>query len=151
VTGLIADERIYSTVVFEPYTPAHHFEGRKADPKFRAKLKTARGLVERVVEEVIPFTVVVANSFYGEAVLEGVLRDAPPQEPKALLDWVFSGRGLYHLCSLATNYCGYCCEDVRSGDPSCGSDSNKLGSRCLLSDPSAGLEGRRRTAGRSRM
>ena len=29
------------------------------------------------------------------ALLEGVLRDAPPKELKALLEWVFSGRGLY--------------------------------------------------------
>jgi hypothetical protein len=51
---------------------------------------------------------------------------------------------------LTTNYCEYCCEDVCGGDPSCRSDSNKLGPRCLLPDPSAALEGRRRTAGRSR-
>src|SRR3712207_1126642 len=50
-----------------------------------------------------------------------------------------------------TNYCEYCCEDVCGGDPSCRSDPNKLGPRCLLSDPSAALEGRCRTAGRSRM
>jgi hypothetical protein len=50
-----------------------------------------------------------------------------------------------------TNYCEYCCEDVCGGHPSCWSDSNKLGPRCLLSDVSAGLEGRRRTAARSRM
>jgi hypothetical protein len=62
--------------------------------------------------------------------------------------------GLRHKQTLSlksTNYCEYCCEDVCGGDPSCRSDSNKLGPRCLLPDPSAGPEGRRRTAGRSRM
>jgi hypothetical protein len=55
------------------------------------------------------------------------------------------------LHPASTNYCEYCCEDVCGGDLSCWSDSNKLGPRCLLPDPSAGLEGRRRTAGQSRM
>jgi SRSO17 transposase len=33
--SLLADERIYYRVDFEPYTPAHHFEGGKNDPNFR--------------------------------------------------------------------------------------------------------------------
>src|SRR5215210_4256427 len=34
VTSLLADERIYYPVDFEPYTPSHHFEGGKGDPAF---------------------------------------------------------------------------------------------------------------------
>jgi SRSO17 transposase len=67
VTSLVADEKLYWPVDLEPYTPAHHFEGGRADPKFRTKLKIASELVERAaVEEGIPFRAVVADSFYGE-------------------------------------------------------------------------------------
>jgi hypothetical protein len=67
VSSLWADEKIYWPVAFEPYTPAHHFEGGKEDPKFRTKLKIASQLVElSVQEESIPFRAVVADSFYGE-------------------------------------------------------------------------------------
>src|SRR5215216_1954086 len=68
VTSLLADEKIYWPVNFEPYTPAHHFAGGKEDPKFRTKLKIASQLVEQSVqeEEGIPFRAVVADSFYGE-------------------------------------------------------------------------------------
>lgn len=66
VTSLLADERIYYPVDFEPYTPAHHFEGAKNDPAFRTKLKIASQLVERAVQRSIPFRAVVADSFYGE-------------------------------------------------------------------------------------
>jgi SRSO17 transposase len=67
VTSLLADEKLYWPVDLEPYTPAHHFEGGKADPKFRTKLKIASELVERAaVDEGIPFRAVVADSFYGE-------------------------------------------------------------------------------------
>jgi hypothetical protein len=67
VSSLWADESIYWPVAFEPYTPAHHFEGGKANPEFRTKLKIARELVElSAVEEGIPFKAVVADSFYGE-------------------------------------------------------------------------------------
>ena len=67
VSSLWADEKIYWPVNFEPYTPAHHFEGGKEDPKFRTKLKIAAQLVEQSVqEEGIPFRAVVADSFYGE-------------------------------------------------------------------------------------
>jgi hypothetical protein len=67
VSSLWADESVYWPVAFEPYTPAHHFEGGKQDPKFRTKLKIARELVElSTVEEGIPFKAVVADSFYGE-------------------------------------------------------------------------------------
>ncbi len=57
---------MYWPVNFEPYTPAHHFEGGKNDPEFRTKLKIASQLVEQAVEEGIPFRAVVADSFYGE-------------------------------------------------------------------------------------
>jgi SRSO17 transposase len=66
VTSLLADERIYYPVDFEPYTPSHHFEGGKGDPAFRTKLKIASQLVEKALERSIPFNAVVADSFYGE-------------------------------------------------------------------------------------
>jgi SRSO17 transposase len=65
VTSLLADERIYYPVDFEPYTPAHHFEGAKNDPAFRTKLKIASQLVEKALQRSIPFEAVVADSFYG--------------------------------------------------------------------------------------
>jgi DDE superfamily endonuclease len=66
VSSLWANEKIYWPVNFEPYTPSHHFEGGKEDPKFRTKLKIAKELVEQSVQEGIPFRAVVADSFYGE-------------------------------------------------------------------------------------
>ena len=66
VTSLLADERIYYPVDFEPYTPSHHFEGGKQDPRFRTKLKIASQLVELAMERNMPFRAVVADSFYGE-------------------------------------------------------------------------------------
>jgi DDE superfamily endonuclease len=66
VSSLLADEKIYWPVNFEPYTPAHHFEGGKNDPAFRTKLKIASELVKHSVEKNIPFRAVVADSFYGE-------------------------------------------------------------------------------------
>src|SRR5215213_7361904 len=66
VSSLLADEKIYWPVNFEPYTPAHHFGGGKEDPEFRTKLKIASQLVESAAEEGIPFRAVVADSFYGE-------------------------------------------------------------------------------------
>ena len=66
VTSLLADERIYYPVDFEPYAPAHLFEGRKNDPAFRTKLKIASQLVEKALRRGSPFRAVVADSFYGE-------------------------------------------------------------------------------------
>jgi SRSO17 transposase len=66
VNSLWADERAYYPLQVEPYTPAHHFEGGKNDPKFRTKLEIARQLVERSLAEGVPFRAVVADSFYGE-------------------------------------------------------------------------------------
>jgi hypothetical protein len=66
VTSLWADEGVYHPVDFEPYTPAHHFEGGKNDPGFRTKLKIASQLVELATQRSIPFAAVVADSFYGE-------------------------------------------------------------------------------------
>jgi SRSO17 transposase len=63
---LWAEEGVYWPIAFEPYTPAHHFEGGKADRAFRTKLKIAKELVERAVEADGPFRAVVADSFYGE-------------------------------------------------------------------------------------
>ena len=39
VSSLLADEKLYWPVDFEPYTPAQYFEGGKQDPKFRTKLR----------------------------------------------------------------------------------------------------------------
>jgi hypothetical protein len=66
VSTLWADEGVYWPQDFEPYTPAHHFQDGKNDPKFRTKLKIAKELVMQAVEEGIPFRAVVADSFYGE-------------------------------------------------------------------------------------
>ncbi len=66
VTSLWADERVYWPVHFEPYTPAHHFENGKTNPKFRTKLAIAVELVGRAVEIGISFRAVVADSFYGD-------------------------------------------------------------------------------------
>src|SRR5215217_7408931 len=66
VSSLWADESAYYPVDFEPYTPAHHFDGGKNDPEFRTKLKIASELVELAVQRSVPFAAVVADSFYGE-------------------------------------------------------------------------------------
>jgi hypothetical protein len=66
VTSLLADERFYWPVAFEPYTPAHPFEGGKHNPKFRTKLKIAAQLVEQALADGVRFRAVVADSFYGE-------------------------------------------------------------------------------------
>jgi SRSO17 transposase len=66
VSSLWADEGVYYPVDFEPYTPAHHFEGANHDPYFRTKLKIASQLVERSIGRSVPFRAVVADSFYGE-------------------------------------------------------------------------------------
>jgi len=66
VSSLWAEEGIYYPLEVEPYTPAHHFEGAKNDPRFRTKLKIAQQLVERSVALGVPFRAVVADSFYGE-------------------------------------------------------------------------------------
>ena len=66
VSSLLADEGVYYPLEVEPYTPAHHFEGGKNDPRFRTKLKIAQQLVQRSVAEGVPFRAVVADSFYGE-------------------------------------------------------------------------------------
>ncbi len=50
----------------EPSTPAVSFAKGKKDPQFRTKLKIALQLVERALQEGIPFRAVVADSFYGE-------------------------------------------------------------------------------------
>src|SRR3954453_20664699 len=66
VSSLWADERIYYLVEVEPYTPAHHFEGGKANPEFRTKPQIALELVERALEMEIPFRAVVGGILYGE-------------------------------------------------------------------------------------
>src|SRR5215208_1200854 len=66
VSSLWADEGVYYPLEVEPYTPKHHFEGGKADPRFRTKPKIAQQLVGRSVAGGVPFRAVVADSFYGE-------------------------------------------------------------------------------------
>jgi hypothetical protein len=66
VSSLLAYERVYWPLAFEPYTPSHHFEGAKTDPAFRTELKIAEELVEKAVRRGIAFRAVVADSFYGE-------------------------------------------------------------------------------------
>ena len=66
VTSLWADETVYWPVVYEPYTPQHHFVQGKADPAFRTKLAIAGELVTAAVADGLPFRAVVADSFYGE-------------------------------------------------------------------------------------
>ena len=65
VTSLRANEEVYWPVAFEPYTPAHHFEGSKENPEFRTKLKIAKELVEQSLYEGITFAAVVTDNFYG--------------------------------------------------------------------------------------
>jgi SRSO17 transposase len=75
VSSLWADEGVYYPVDVEPYTPAVYFAKGKNDPQFRTKLKIALQLVERALEEGIPFRAMVADSFYGEdRTLRGGLR-----------------------------------------------------------------------------
>src|ERR671910_3197626 len=66
VSSLWVDERIYYPLEAEPYTPAHHFEGGKANSQFRTKPQIALELVERAVEMEIPFRAVVGDVLYGE-------------------------------------------------------------------------------------
>jgi SRSO17 transposase len=66
VSSLWADEEVYYPLEVEPYTPKHHFEGGRSDPRFRTKLQIASQLVERSVAGGTPFQAVVADSFYGE-------------------------------------------------------------------------------------
>lgn len=66
VSSLWADEGVYSPVDFEPSTPAVYFAKGKNDAQFRTKLKLALQLVERALQEGMPFRAVVADSFYGE-------------------------------------------------------------------------------------
>ena len=54
VSSLWADERLYYPLEVEPYTPTHHFEGGKEDPRFRTKPQIALELVEAAVEGGIP-------------------------------------------------------------------------------------------------
>jgi hypothetical protein len=66
VSSLWADEGVYYPLEVELYTPSHHFEGARNNPKFRTKLKIAQELVQCSVQTGVPFRAVVADSFYGE-------------------------------------------------------------------------------------
>ncbi len=80
VSSLWADEGVYYPIDVEPYTPAVYFAKGKNDPQFRTKLKIALQLVERAVQEAIPFRAVVADSFSGEdrGVRQGLRRLSVP-------------------------------------------------------------------------
>jgi hypothetical protein len=60
------DERLYYPIEVEPYTPAHHFEGGKANPEFRTKPQIALELVEWAAQMGLPFRAVVGDILYGE-------------------------------------------------------------------------------------
>jgi len=66
VSSLWADEQVYYPLDVEPYTPAAWFEGGKANPGFRTKLKIAGELVQQAKQRGILFRAVVADNFYGE-------------------------------------------------------------------------------------
>ncbi len=66
VSSLWVDERLYYPIEVEPYTPAHHFEGGKADPAFHTKPQIALQLVERATAMGLPFRAVVGDILYGE-------------------------------------------------------------------------------------
>lgn len=66
VSSLWVDERLYYPIEVEPYTPAHHFDGGKANSGFRTKPQIALQLVERAVAMGIPFRAVVGDILYGE-------------------------------------------------------------------------------------
>jgi len=66
VSSLWVDERLYYPIEVEPYTPAHHFEGGKANPEFRTKPQIALELIERAVQMGLPFRAVVGDILYGE-------------------------------------------------------------------------------------
>jgi len=80
VSSLWADERLYYPLMVEPYTPAHHFGGGKADPAFRTKLQIALELVGAALGAGLPFRAVVADIFYGEhrGFREALERDGVP-------------------------------------------------------------------------
>lgn len=66
VSSLWADEGVYYPIDVEPYTPAHHFAKKQADPDFRTKLQLAVELARRAKDAGIPFRAVVADAFYGK-------------------------------------------------------------------------------------
>jgi SRSO17 transposase len=66
VSSLWADEGLYYPIDVEPYTPAHHFEKKQADPAFRTKRQLAVALAQRARDAGIPFRAVVADAFYGK-------------------------------------------------------------------------------------
>ncbi len=66
VHSLWADEQVYYSVEFEPYTPKHWFAKGDKDPQFRSKPTLALELVRNAIAKDIPFRAVVTDSFYGE-------------------------------------------------------------------------------------
>jgi len=77
VTSLWADERVYSPLHVEPYTPAPRLPKGKHDPAFRTKPRIAVELVAAARAAGVPFRAAVADSFYGDNVaFEGALHQA---------------------------------------------------------------------------
>jgi SRSO17 transposase len=66
VSSLWVEERVYYPLEVEPYTPAHHFAGGKADAQFRTKPQIALELVERALQMGLPFRAVLGDIPYGE-------------------------------------------------------------------------------------
>jgi SRSO17 transposase len=66
VHSLWADERMYYPLEVEPYTPAHWFEKGRQDVAFRTKPEIALELVEKAIQNGLPFRAVVADSAYGD-------------------------------------------------------------------------------------
>jgi len=66
VTTVWADERVYSPLHAQPYTPAHHFPKGKNDPGFRTKPQLAATLALRAREAGFCCRAVVADCGYGD-------------------------------------------------------------------------------------
>jgi hypothetical protein len=65
VSTLWADERVYYPLHVTAYTPAGRLPAGGNDPGFATKPQLAVDLVARAVSIEVPFTAVVADSFYG--------------------------------------------------------------------------------------
>jgi hypothetical protein len=66
VTSVWADAQRYYPLHLHPYTPAARLPKGKSDPAFKTKPQLARTLVDQAREAGIPFSAIVADSFYGD-------------------------------------------------------------------------------------
>ena len=76
VSSLWADEGVYYPLEVEPYTPAHHFEGGKADPEFPHQAQDSLRTGGAAVGWSVPFRAVVADILLrrGSRSFKGTLR-----------------------------------------------------------------------------